>query len=417
MNLPPGWRQLAFASLIAIPLALLSGAHALSSASLRSAPELALAVFPDNGRAKENLAYRDFAASAVAASGQQPRTAGAERAFEEGRSPYELGTQSAGLTVFAAPVARLAHEAIVLEPLSPRALALLAVAQEDQAKKTALLIGASQVSRRDLILQALVLEQRGAAGDYLGAIGTIDEILRVHPERQAEFFPVLAKALEQPEAVGGFTKLLGRPLPWRDSFLDFAVAQPGVLENLAIVRERIDPDNKEFDRKLILQLAQTGRAKIAERLYRQVARGGDLTSGTMALGWNSEYPPFDWRLADQSGFRAQTGERPETLEIRVTPGNGGVIASRLVRNPERPVTLRMTHAVEPASQIKDVKLAVMCDGQTAPNYEAAFVAGENTFVVDQVPACEYLIISIAARSWTGTRALSGTLSSLRVTVE
>lgn len=413
MNLPPDWPKLVIAGLFAVTVAVLSAAQALSSASQRTAPALSLAVFPYNGLAKERTAYNALAESVRAASGASGEAL-ADAALDDGGSSLGLGASAADLKTFASAAAMTAREAIASEPLLPRALAILAISEQDPLRKQRIVERASQISRRDPVLQVLVLEQKGASGDYVGAVDTIDEILRVRPERQKELFPVLAKALEDKAAVPGFARLLARPLPWRDSFLSFAVNQAGALDHLATIRQRIGTATKDFDQKLVAQLAANGRMPAAERVYRHINKAGAPDGISGLIDWRADYPPFDWKLADQSGFRAQIGDQPDELEIDVAAGNGGVIASRLLRNPERPFTLNLALDVSPTEQVKDMKLVLACAGAPQAFFERPFAQGANTFAVGEVPKCPYVSVAIEARSWTGTRALSGTLSPLRI---
>jgi hypothetical protein len=413
MSSRPGKGRLILASLLAIPLALLSGAHALSSASLRNAPELALAVYPFNGLAKEKVAYNALVANISDAAGT---TGPASRDPDPsgGESTLRSRIGEADLARLASAAADPAREAIRREPLSARAFVILSLSEQNPQQKDLIVRQASRLTRRDIALQALVLEQKGKVRDYPGVIGTLDEILRVHPQRQGEFFPLLVEALRTKATVPEFATLLARPLPWKDSFLNFALADEQALENLAAVRERMATANEDFDRKIVAKLASSGQIESAERIYRRL--GGAAVSGAKParFSWQSTYPPFDWQLADQPGFRARIGDTPSVLEIDVEPGNGGVIASRLVSNPQRQFTLRLAHDIQPASQLKDMKLTIACHGQAAPFLERAFVAGETSVSVDQPPACEYLDIAITARAWTDSRALAGTLSPLRI---
>lgn len=412
----PRWAKVFLASLLAIPLALISGAHAFSSASLRNAPELALAVFPFNGLAKEKVAYRSLVAGIQKASGQSGGT-NPESDLDASSSPLGLAVRPADLMNSATSVAGAARGAIRLEPLSPRAFVILALSDQDPEHGQRIVQQASLLSRRDLVLQTLVLKNRGEAGDYVGAIDTLDEILRVHPERKTEFFPLLVQALGNKATVPQFAKLLGKPLPWRDSFLNFALTDQRALENLAAVRERIATDDKEFDRRIIARLVDSGQVSSAERIYRLVSGAKVTDAGKAQFSWNSDYPPFDWKLADQAGFRAQTGKRSDILEIDIAPGSGGVIASRLVRNLQRPFKLGLAHDIEPSFQTKDIKLTIACSGQPDPFFERPFTEGASSFAVDQVPSCPYLLVSIWARSWTDARALTGTLSPLGITAK
>lgn len=413
MNLPSAWPRLVIAGLFAVSVAVLSAAQALSSASQRTAPELSLAAFPFNGLAKERAAYNAFATSVRAAAGVSGDTL-TDAAIDDRASALGLGAPTADLRTFASAAGMTAREAIASEPLLPRAFAILAIAEQDPLRKKSIVERASQYSRRDPILQVLVLEQKGASGDYVGAVDTIDQILRVRPERQKELFPVLAKALEEKAAVPGFARLLARPLPWRESFLSFAVNQPGALEHLATIRQRMGTANKEFDQKLVAQLAASGRMSTAERVYRQISTANAPDANSTVIDWRSDYPPFDWKLANEPGFRAQIGDRSDELEIKVAPGNGGVIASRLLRNPERPFTLSLAHPVEPPEQVKDMILALACAGQATAFFERPFTEDASNFAVGDIPPCPYFSVSILARSWTGTQALTGSLSSLRI---
>jgi len=416
MTPPIGRARLIIVSLLAVPLACLSAAHALSSAGLRNSPELALAVFPSNGLAKEKVAYRTLVAGIQKATSKSDDVSPRPDLDDKGLS-LSLKNRPADVMKSAARVTGVAREAIRLEPLSPRAFAILALAEQNSQRKKEIVKHASRLSRRDLVLQALVLEGRGETGQYAEAIGTLDEILRVHPERKAEFFPLLVQALQTKGTVPEFAKLFGRPLPWREDFLNFALGDQRALENLAAVRDRIAIEDGEFDRKLIAQLANNNRMSSAARIYRRAGGAGVPTVNSGQISWVSNFPPFDWMFANQPGFRAQVGNGSANLEIDAQPGNGGVIASRLFINPERPFVLSISQDVQPLSQTKDIKLTIACSGQPNPFFDRPFTEGASSFVVDQMPACPYLSVSIMARAWTGGQALTGSLSPLRITAK
>lgn len=387
------------ACLIALPLAVLSGAQSLSSALLRRAPDLALAVFPANGLAAEEAAFRKIAAAAApaAASGSAPATA----------------LRRADLARLAASSAAPAKAAIRREPLTARAFVLLALTEADSARRRAILLSAARLTRRDPTLQNLLIEEYGRSGDYAGTIGTLDAILRVHPEQEEVFFPALAKTLaEQPAAVPALARLLAQPLPWRARFLDAAVNAPGAPDNLAAVRAQITLDDPAFDRNLIARLAADGRLEAAERLYAKVA-GARPGTGGAEQAWRADFPPFDWQLADQPGFRAQSGEQPGTLEIAVRPGNGGAIAERVIRNPGARFTLRLGHKVEPQSQTGDLRLTVTCRSAGAePFFDQPFAGTESVFAVEPPASCPFLTLSITARAWTGGNPLDAVLAPI-----
>lgn len=399
-------RRALLASLFAIPLAVISGAQALSSTTLRRAPETALAVFPWNGLAIQDAAYGRLAATAAASA---VRTGSSEPA------PGSL-PRTADLARPAGAFVDPARAAIRREPLAARAFVMMALAESDTARRGRILHAAARLTRRDQTLQALLIEDYGRAGDYPRMIDALDAILRVHPEWRDVVFPALAKTLaDEPAAVPTFARLLARPLPWREGFLDAAVGAPGAPDNLALVRERIALDDREFDRKLIARLATDGRIDAAEQLYAKIAGPQQGATGP-GQAWRADYPPFDWQLADQPGFRAQSGERPGTLEVAVSPGNGGIVATRLLRNPGAPFRLSLTSTVEPQAAIGDLRLRVACGGEAELFYDRPFTPGTSVFSVEQLPACPFLTLAITARAWTGKPPLQATISPMELSV-
>jgi len=411
MTLPRETLRLLVASVVALPLAAISGAHALSSASLRLAPELAISVFPFNGLAAEKLAYATFANRVKDAltgnAGQAADTPGGAQA----RPRQEFDGGASGLQAYARSAVPAARAALALEPLLPKAHAILAMSEPDPEQRRQIVALASRLNRRELALQGLVLQQKANEGDYAGTITTLDQILRVHPERQAEFFPLLVDALAQKETKQAFSNLLRDDLPWRDAFLGFAVNEPRTLDNLADIREEISLDNLTFDRRLIVGLVAQGNLEKALAVY-NLASGPQ--QGNSASSWKSDYPPFDWELADTAGLRAQADKSLSNLEFSIEPGNGGVLASRLIPAPGSPFQVRISHEVEPLSQTKDLQFRISCMGQAKPFFGDTFSVGESVFQIRNRPDCPYLTIAIAGRAWTGSSALNGKLGTLKI---
>jgi hypothetical protein len=288
----------------------------------------------------------------------------------------------------------------------------LALSEKDSGKKRQIIALASQLNRRELSLQGLVLEQKATDGDYAATITTLDQILRVHPQRKAEFFPLLAEALAQPETTQLFADLLRNPLPWRDAFLTFAVSDPRTLDALTKLRGDIDPDNLAFDQKLIASLVARGSLPQAVSSYRRV-NAPDRQE--RAAPWQAAYPPLDWKLSDVAGLRAQPNKPMTELEFYIDPGNGGVLASKTIPAPASRFTIRMNSEIEPVAQSKDLKLQVSCQGEATPFFEEAFAPGSAVFQIDTKPGCAYVELAIAGRSWTGSSGLSGKFGALEIT--
>ncbi|MDP2130013.1 MAG: hypothetical protein U0975_16000 [Erythrobacter sp.] len=92
-------------------------------------------------------------------------------------------------------------------------------------------------------MQTVIWQHNISDLDYFETINTLDQILRFHPQRDAEFFPSLVAALLVELTIPAFAEWLAKPLPWRDTFLNYAVGQPDALANPAVIRERVLIDN------------------------------------------------------------------------------------------------------------------------------------------------------------------------------
>lgn len=394
----------------AITLAVLSGAHALSSASVRNSPELAAAIWPTNGLALERLAYASFVDD-VRKALTRPRTSAASAGDQSAELAADLQGKGDEIRRLAALQRAAAIQALAYEPLLPKAHAILALSEADPVRQKRLVDLASRLNRRDSALQGLVLQSKVNSKDYAGTIETLDQILRVNPERGAEFYPLLTKALRQPVTIPAFRDLLSRPLPWRDAFLIYAVTDPVAARNLATIRKDIKIDNREFNQALTANLVRNGDLVAAADLYRRLAK----PSASKAGEWSADFPPFDWTFANEAGIRAQPSRDGRSLEFAVDPGNGGVLASRLVLRPAQPFTVRVKHEVASGSSVEDLKLTLTCLGGNGPFFETALESGKESFEVRQAPACDYMLLAIHGRAWTGSEPLNGSLSAVRVT--
>lgn len=393
---------------IAVGLAVLSGAHALSSASVRTSPEFSVAVWPSNGLALERLAYRAFAEDIRKALGFG-EAGGAQPSGPEPDRTDEMAVDSDQLRRSAGAAFPAAARALSYDPLLPKVHAIFALSESDPVRRERIVALASQLNRRDLSLQGLVLQSKVDAGDYPGAIETLDQILRVHPQRQAEFFPALTEGLRNKVTTPAYRDLLAKPLPWRDSFLMHAVGDAVAARNLAIIRQTVDFDNPDFDRKLIANLVRNGDLQLAARIYRQL---GNSTSLTAESAWSSVYPPFEWTFADKAGLRAQLSNDGSKLEFTIDPGTGGVLASRLMASPDAPFTISVRYQLANPSLGKDLKLSLTCLGQAEPFLESAISDKKGRFDVLRDPGCGYIDLKLMGRSWTGGEPLNGSITEV-----
>ncbi|MCR2834389.1 hypothetical protein [Parerythrobacter lacustris] len=380
--------RLIAAALVCAILAGVLALQAVSSVSTRKAPGLAAKLYVPNGLAAERAMSAEFTKGVKSADDVAPS---------------------------AKAVAPLARAAFRKEGLTPKAHAILALAETDPAARAKILAAATRINRRDLLLQGMVLEQQVGAGDFKGSLTTLDRLLKVHPQQQAALFPVLIQALNQDAALPAFAQILDGSAPWHNDFLDFAVRNKTVLPGLGKLRLARKVGTDEFDRKLVVGLAENGQLSLAYDLFQAITGKTAQSGGAGPIDWNADFAPFDWKFADEGGFRAQLARTDGQMEIYVRGGKGGLIAERLIRAPAGRFAIKLNHRISPIDQIRDVRLQLRCAGSSNAFYDERFERGENLFAVGTVPAnCGFLSIGIQTRAWSGQSALRGTINRLEI---
>ncbi|MBT8432409.1 MAG: hypothetical protein KJP27_07960, partial [Altererythrobacter sp.] len=166
--------------------------------------------------------------------------------------------------------------------------------------------------------------------------------------------------------------MLDNSSPWHERFLAFAVRQSEALPNLAILRLQIEVENDAIDRRLIEGLAGSGDVDAASTLYQSVTKIDASTANQAQLDWRSDFPPFDWRLVDEPGFRAQQSRNGDAIELSIRPGRGGIIAARLLNAPNGPFRINIEHRIAPAQQLRDVRLQLVCTNVAEPVFDERF---------------------------------------------
>lgn len=380
--------KLVLASLAGLILAGLTALQAGSSVLTLKNPQLAAKLVPFNGLALEQAATRQFM------SGVETKE---------------------DIVPAAKAVLPISKRAFAYDPLSPKSLALMAFAEDNPAAKRQLLTGAMQINRRDLLLLGLVLDEQVAAKDYAAALVTIDYILRVHPEQRSSFFPIMTEALKDDTAASELGALLDNSSPWHASFLNFASGIPDALPNLAKLRLGRDDVPSNVDQRLISGLAAGGRLDLAYDVYINTTGEPNAIDATSSLGWGVGFPPFDWRLTDQTGLRAQPSISDLMLEIFVRSGKGGVLAERLVKAPAAGSIIKLSHSITPVAQVKDVRLQVSCPGdQDFLIDQPLRIQPMRIKLPDLSSRCKFVTLRIYGRSWSGRANIRGDINQLEI---
>ena len=240
--------RLAMAIVTALVAAILLMLQSASSVTSRSAPDQAVTLNPLNGMAAEQAVYRDFAE----ASEDPDDIANAAAQFRNG-----------------------ALSAYGREPLTPKSLTILALAETDPDKRSAIFDIATRLNRRDPALQLAALDHRLKQRDADAVIATLDQLLRVRPEYADRLFPPLQQALLDPRTESTFAALLDGSSPWHQRFAMFAVRDEQARLRLAAIHDDIVVDDPAFDRQLIAGLAAQGEIGLAREVYGRADKARD----------------------------------------------------------------------------------------------------------------------------------------------
>lgn len=369
---------------LSIALAVQSAGIALSE----KAPDTAASLFPLNGLAQEKLATLLYLSAASGATAEEIDGRGAE------------------------DWARLSYGN---EPLTPSSHVVLAFSENDTETRSRIVKLASQLDRRETRLQGLVLRDQVAAQDYPGAVNTLDRILRVRPSRSEELFPSLLAVFTQEGAVQEFARILDGSSPWHQSFFEAAVREKAALPNLLKLRRGESFKDQELDRTLLKNLVLAGYIEPAYQFYLTMPDAESGDSGSELLNWASTLVPFEWKFADEGGLRAQPSRQGDTLEIRARPGNGGIVATRVIKAPPVPFRVVVNHNVSPVDVTRDIDIAMRCMGGKVPLFSVDLVKlGPGQEVTSLPPSCEFIELTIAARAWSGRASLSAEIDQIRV---
>ncbi len=378
----------AAAAIVALVLAAALLAQAAGGALVRRQPALAANLPIPNGAAYERLATLLHTAAATQGMGQR-------EAAQQARPT--------------------AMRALALDPLSPRAIAIAALAAEDRDRRRAILEAGTALNRRDLLLQGLTLEDRVARKDYRGTLETLDALLRVHPEQRKLLFPLLLQALAQEAAVPEFARFLDGSSTWHLTFLRYASGKPALLPNLGAFRLTSRIEDRTFDRQLVLGLVSQGKLDLAYRVYSRATGNRIESLSPGPIGWGADLPPFDWQFAGERGMRVYPQPEENRIELFVRGGQGGTVARKLIRNPRGDFAIRVSENISPADAVEDVRLRLRCPGSGTWLFDRPLGDGTTTFEIDLPPAdCGFLSLEIHARAWSGQPPIRGTIDRLEI---
>jgi len=382
----PSRLRLTLVALVFPVLAVLSVAQTLAIVGENSQPDKAAAIAPWDGSAKAHFAKAAYQGQLA----QNPATA---------EPPADW-------------IADLALEAYQRQPLVPGALAVIGAARPDNGN-AAFWDAAAKISRRDTLLQGMLLNFHLQADNLDGAIRVLNQILQVRVEQRAAAYVALTQALRDPRSVDTFVDILGTGPDWADGFLVAASRDKEALENLGLIRRQLSHDvvGSATDRTLVHAFASAGEFQIAYDLYGRLSaeRSKEIN------GWSSEIPPFDWSLASQPGFRAHVPGGEEELQLAIARGKGGVFASRILPARSRALSISGRHDLRPQQQADKLEIAVACVASDVPIAQGNLAGGKIALDAALPAGCSFVKVSLSGRAWSYGQRISGSIAPLTIT--
>lgn len=381
----PSHLRLALVVLVFPVLAVLSAVQTLAIVGEDSQPDKAAAIAPWDGSARAHFAKAAYQGQLA----QNPAAA---------EPPADW-------------IVDLALEAYQRQPLVPGALAVIGAAQPDGGS-AAFWDAAAKISRRDTLLQGMLLNFHLRADDLDSAIRVLNQILQVRVEQRPAAYVALTQALRDPRSVETFVEILGMGPHWANGFLVTAARDKDALGNLGLVRQRL-PDNvvdPDTDRRLVHAFASSGELDLAYDLY------ADLSTQRTdeGDGWSSEIPPFDWTLADQPGFRAQVIGGEKELQLTIARGKGGVFAKRILPADSRALSISGRHDLKPQQQADRLEITVACVGGDGPIAQENLTGGKIALNAILPADCGFVEISLSGRAWSYGQRITGSIAPLTI---
>lgn len=372
--------SIVFASIV---LAALSAGQAASNVLAKSDPLLARETFFTPAKAD------DAAAKAIAAGGRPD---------------------------LAQPFAQAAYRT---DPLSGNALAILGQTAQKSQRQAEFFDAAARTTKRRTLLQGVLLTHYSQTGDIGNSLQTIDHVARVYPRTGAALTPQLIAALDAPDALPVFTRLLAGNPPWMNAFMIGAAAKPELLPKVKALRASLGGNvavNTDVDSAIMAALVRTGDYSGAFNSYRQLVRGENLKrSATVssALDWAVQYPPFDWILAEKPKEYARISSNGQRAEIFLKRGNGGVLASRMFRTANSVSAIRLTHDLEYPGEESRLNVKLVCLETAILLFDAPIAGSPATFPIGAAgQRCTTYAIELSGRARTVDGNIRGTIAKI-----
>jgi len=305
--------------IIGLAIALTSGLTTMGAIAKYKAPELAITLSPINGFAIESVVSKSIKTS-IGENG--------------GKFPDNMDSR----------IAEFARHAFIAEPITPSAIAVIALHQAPPNKQR-LMNKALALSRRQPLVTAWMIADSGARSDLTGLLHNYDTILRTSTSAASVIIPLIVDTLVNDKFVTPLASVLNKQPPWAYQFWEAVDSNPEAIGNAARLRKMLYKPNESDhifrDAKLIRALVRNQQFETAESLYHLLVGKKDagflINNGSFET--EPEYFPIDWQLFSTGGYGAVVTDG--MLKISAIPNSGGLLARQLIKLPAQVIRVEI----------------------------------------------------------------------------
>lgn len=320
----------------------------------------------------------------------------------------------------------LARRALRRSPVSAAGARMIATTRDlagDPVAARRLMAYSESLSRRDLPTQVWLIQDAVQHNDVAKALHHYDIALRSSDASKALLFPVLIKALGQPEVVRRLVDILIARPSWGPSFLQQAYNAQD-LDGFAALLRGLDARGYGVPPDVLAgaeaRMVDAGRYEAAWQVYgtrhMHAARVGIRDPDFVRLGLSEG--PFDWTILAGNGLSVEPRHvgGNDALAYRAATGASGVLARQLLVLP--PGTFRLSGVVpDIAEGSPPILIRLRCAENEVPI--VTITAGSATFTqAFSVPqTCRAQWIDLVAEGGENPLGASGAISGLRIVQE
>lgn len=242
------------------------------------------------------------------------------------------------------------------QAINPEAFRTLAFSKDvlgDPAGAARLMTFSHQLSRRDLLTQIWLIEQKVRSGDLPGALHHYDVALSVSTDSAELLFPILAEALTDDRIRRAFVSKFKEDPDWLAPFVGFFLekrSDPQTLFNM-VARAGGMPRQKAFapfESWLLSRLANEGWPDAARIYYRSLAGARlDIVNRASfdADDVSPRFAPLTWDLAESADYGAsiEQQEHANVMRLAAQPGERAIVARKLFFLPSGTRSLKIVY--------------------------------------------------------------------------